>query len=153
MMSDKLELKTIGLVHSPYRSREEAPPQGKKETAEIEIFDEFKEGLKDIEGFSHIHVFYWLHRSTDRPLIVTTPWDTKAHGVFSTRSPDRPNPIAHSVVELLKVRGRFLKVKGLDAIEGTPVIDLKPYIPKLDSKPDASVGWPKGKFKKSGPQR
>lgn len=116
---DKLELKAIGIVHLPHKKRSEAPPQGGKEISEIEIFDEYQEDLKDIDGFSHLHILYWLHESKGYSLKITTPWDTKLHGVFSTRSPRRPNPIGHSIVKLLERRGRFLKVRGLDAIEGT----------------------------------
>ncbi|MEA2089508.1 MAG: tRNA (N6-threonylcarbamoyladenosine(37)-N6)-methyltransferase TrmO [Thermoproteota archaeon] len=136
----KLELKPIGVVHSSYKSRKETPPQG-GEAAEIVIFDEYEGGLKDIEGFSHLHILYWLHKSKGYSLSVRTPWDSKPHGLFTTRTPRRPNPIGHSVVQLIKRKGCVLKVKGLDAIEGTPVLDIKPYIPSIDSKPKAKTGW------------
>ena len=97
--------------------------------------------ITDIEEFSHLHIFYWLHKSNDYNLMVNTPWDTKPHGVFTTRSPHHPNPLAYSVVELLDRRGNVLKVRGLEAIEGTPVIDIKPYIKKIDMKENVVSGW------------
>jgi len=136
-----VDLRIIGIVHSPYKTTTDAPFQGRNEVSEIEINKDYIDGLKDIEGFSHLHIFYWLHKSGDYSLIVNTPWDTKPHGLFTTRSPHRANPIGYSVVELIEKKGNILKVKWLDAIEGTPVIDIKPYIKKLDSKPIAISGW------------
>ena len=142
-----MKLKPIGIVHSPYKTRAEAPPQGKSDILEIEIFKEYEEGLKDIETFSHLHVIYWMHKSKDYSLLITTPWDTKLHGLFATRTPNRPNPLGHSVVELIERKGNILKVGGLDAIEGTPVIDIKPYVPRIDVKPEANSGWLGDKLK------
>ena len=136
-----VDLKIIGVVHSPYKTIANAPFQGKDEVSEIEINKDYIDGLKDIGGFSHLHIFYWLHKSEGYSLIVNTPWDTKPHGLFTTRSPHRPNPIGYSVVELIEKKGNILKIKGLDAIEGTPVIDIKPYIKKLDSKSITKSGW------------
>jgi formylmethanofuran dehydrogenase subunit E len=137
----KIDLRIIGTIHSPYKTIKEAPRQGTDDKIEIEIFKEFMDGLKDIEGFSYIHVFYWLHKSEGYNLIVNTPLDTIPHGLFTTRSPRRPNPIGHSVVKILKVKDNKLYVKGLDAIDGTPVIDIKSYIKKLDIRNDARSGW------------
>lgn len=142
-----MKLKPIGIIHSPYKTRAEAPPQGKSDVLEIEIFEEYEEGLKDIETFSHIHVIYWMHKSKGYSLLITTPWNTKLHGLFATRTPNRPNPLGHSVVELIKRKGNILKVRGLDAIEGTPVIDIKPYVPRIDVKPEANSGWLGDKLK------
>jgi len=137
----KVDLKIIGIIHSPYITIDDVPRQGGEEIMEIEIFDEFVDGLKDIEGFSYIHVFYWLHKSKGYNLIVNTPWDTNPHGLFTTRSPRRPNPIGHSVVKVIKIKDNKLLVTGLDAIDGTPVIDIKSYIKKLDIRNDAVSGW------------
>ncbi len=142
-----MKLKPIGIIHSPYKTRAEAPPQGKSDILELEIFKEYEEGLKDIETFSHLHVIYWMHKSKDYSLLITTPWDTKLHGLFATRTPNRPNPLGHSVVELIERKGNILKVRGLDAIEGTPVIDIKPYVPRIDVKPEADSGWLGDKLK------
>ena len=136
-----VDLKIIGVVHSPYKTTADAPFQGNDKISKIEISKEYEGGLKDIEGFTHLHVFYWLHKSKGFSLLVTTPWDTIPHGLFTTRSPHRPNPIGHAVVELVEQKDNILSVRGLDAIEGTPVIDIKPYIKKLDVKTDAISGW------------
>jgi len=114
--------------------------KGEKKFLKLWFLMNMKGGLKDIEGFSHLHIFYYLHRSRGYSLSVKTPWDSEPHGLFATRRPRRPNPIGYSVVELIKREEKALKVKGLEAIEGTPILDVKPYIPKIDSKPDAKVG-------------
>ena len=129
----KYRVTPIGIVHR-------AAP-GKDETARIEIFAEYAEGLQDIEGFSHINVFYWLHQSEGYSLVVQPPFDTPRHGVFATRSPQRPNPLGFDVVELLQRKGRVLVVRGLDAVDGTPVVDIKPHIPSIDARPAARRGW------------
>ena len=141
MIQISVELKTIGVVHSKYKTTADAPFQGNDKISKIEISKEYEGGLKDIEGFTHLHVFYWLHKSKGFSLLVTTPWDTISHGLFTTRSSHRPSPIGHAVVELVEQKGNILSVRGLDAIEGTPVMDIKPYIKKLDVKTDAISGW------------
>jgi tRNA-Thr(GGU) m(6)t(6)A37 methyltransferase TsaA len=141
-----MKVKFIGVVRSPYRSRSSAPCQGGG-ISEIEVLKGYEEGLKDIESFSHLHVIYWLHESIGFTLSVKTPWDSEEHGLFATRSPHRPNPIGYSVVEVVERKGNVIRVRGLDAIEGTKIIDIKPYIPRLDLKNDANSGWTKGKLK------
>jgi formylmethanofuran dehydrogenase subunit E len=136
-----MQLKPIGIIRSPYKNRKECPPQGREEICWIEVFEEYKEGLKDIDGFSHLILFYWLHWVKDYSLLVKTPWSSEAHGVFATRSPDRPNALGFSVVELIERNGNKLRVKGLDALEGTPLIDIKPYLPEIDSKTNVRIGW------------
>jgi len=144
-----LGLKPIGIIHSPYHDRGQAPHQGcrREEVCQVEVFKEFEEGLKDIEGFSHIILIYWFHKSAGYHLLVTTPWDTKSHGLFTTRSPNRPNPLGLCVVELVAREKNLLKVKGLDAIDGSPLLDIKPYIPSIDEKANVKVGWFVGKLK------
>jgi tRNA-Thr(GGU) m(6)t(6)A37 methyltransferase TsaA len=141
-----MNLNAVGIIHSRYKKLEDAPRQGGG-FSEIEIYKEYQEGLKDIETFSHIHVIYWLHESRGFTLSVNTPWDPKPHGLFATRSSHRPSPIGYSVVRLLERKGNVLRVRGLDAIEGTKVIDIKPYIPEIDLKNGANSGWLKGRFK------
>jgi len=136
-----VDLKIIGIVHSSYKTTTNAQRQGNNKMSEIEIYEEYQQGLKDLGDFTHIHVLYWLHESKGFSLMVNTPWDTSPHGLFTTRSPHRPNPIGHAIVELFKQKGNILSVKGLDAKEGTPVIDIKPYVKKLDAKIDAISGW------------
>ena len=141
MTQISVDLKIIGVIHSPYKKTSDATFQGNDKISKIEISKKYEDGLKDIEGFTHLHVFYWLHKSKGFSLIVNTPWDTISHGLFTTRSSHRPNPIGHAVVELIEQKDNILSVRGLDAIDGTPVMDIKPYIKKLDAKTDAISGW------------
>jgi tRNA-Thr(GGU) m(6)t(6)A37 methyltransferase TsaA len=147
---DSLELEPIGIIHSPYKDRVEAPYQGyrSEKISQIEVFKEFQEGLKDIEGFSHIVVVFWFHKSQDYHLLVKTPWDDVLHGLFATRSPHRPSPLGLTVVELISRKNNILEVKGLDAIDGTPLLDIKPYIPSIDERSAVKLGWLEGKLGK-----
>ncbi|MDH4299805.1 MAG: tRNA (N6-threonylcarbamoyladenosine(37)-N6)-methyltransferase TrmO [Dehalococcoidia bacterium] len=145
-----LELKPIGIIRSPYKDKDQVPNQGyrSKKIARIEVFKEFEEGLQDIEGFSHIVVIYWFHRSRGYHLSVKTPWDDIPHGLFATRSPHRPCPLGLTVAQLVAREGNVLKVKGLDAIDGTPVLDIKPYISSIDEQSAVKSGWLEGKLGK-----
>ncbi len=145
-----LELKPIGVIHSPYKDRDEAPYQGyrTKEISRIEVFGEFEEGLQDIDGFSHIVIIYWFHRSHGYHLIVKTPWDDVPHGLFTTRSPHRPCPLALSVVELVSRDRNILNVRGLDAVDGSPLLDIKPYVPAVDERSVVKSGWLEGRLGK-----
>ena len=145
-----LTLKPVGIIHSPYKNASEAPYQGRRseDVSQIEVFKEFEQGLRDIEGFSHIAVIYWFHKSEGYHLVVKTPWDNKPHGVFATRSPYRPCPLGFTVVQLLGREKNILNVKGLDAIDGTPVLDIKPYVPSLDESSPIKIGWLEGKLGK-----
>jgi tRNA-Thr(GGU) m(6)t(6)A37 methyltransferase TsaA len=144
-----LELKPIGIIHSPYHTREEAPHQGyeRQEISRVELFKEFEEGLKDIEKFSHIILIYWFHKSEGYSLTVRTPWDTSPRGLFATRSPNRPCPLGLCVAELLARERKILTVRGLDALDGTPLLDIKPYSPAIDARPGATAGWREEKLK------
>ena len=133
----------IGYVRSPYKNAQEIPKGlGAEHKAEgtLEILPEFEAGLTDIEGFSHLFVLWIFDRSQGFELLGTPPSDNRAHGVFATRSPRRPNPIGLTVVELLRREGTMLHVRGLDMLEGTPILDIKPY---LSSIPMESLrrGW------------
>ena len=147
-----LELNPIGIIHSPYRDREQAPRQGsgREEICQVEVFRQFEQGLKDIEQFSHIILIYWLHKSAGYHLLVTPPGNSKPRGLFTTRSPNRPNPLGLCVVELVAREGRILRVRGLDAIDESPLLDIKPYIPAIDGKANVRVGWLEGKLKIEG---
>ncbi len=138
-------LKAVGVTRSPYRSLKDAPIQGRysDDVCEIVVFEEFAEGLKDVELCTHLIILYWLDKARRDVLLVKPPHDDNVHGVFATRSPNRPNPIGFSVVKLLERKGNVLRVKGLDAIDGTPVIDIKPYSTDLDCVRDAVIGWRK----------
>ena len=143
-----LKLKPIGIIRSTFRDTGQAPYQGHriKEISQIEVFKEFEEGLKDIEGFSHIIVIFWFHKSQGYHLLVKTPWDDVLHGLFATRSPHRPCPVGLTVAELISREENILRVKGLDAIDGTPVLDIKPYITSVDERSAIKLGWLEGKL-------
>jgi tRNA-Thr(GGU) m(6)t(6)A37 methyltransferase TsaA len=145
-----LELKPIGIIHSPRKYRREAPYQANQseEICQIEVSKEFEEGLKDIEGFSHIIIIYWFHRSQGHTLLVKTPWDDTVHGLFTTRSPYRPCPLGLTVAELVGSHRNILTVKGLDALDGTPLLDIKPYVALIDERAVVKVGWFEGKLGK-----
>jgi len=120
----------VGFVRSPYRETSEVPKGlGARHTTEgiLEILPEYAAGLKDIEGFSHLMVLWVFHRSAGFDLVGTPPSDSQPHGVFATHSPRRPNPIGMTVVELMQREGALLHVKGVDMLDGTPLLDIKPY--------------------------
>ena len=137
-------LRPIGHVRSPYGTPDEVPKGlGAEHPAEgaLEILPELAEGLRDLEGFSHLYVIWHFHRVTDVELEAWPPSDPgRSHGVFATRSPQRPNPLGLTVVELLGRDGTRLQVRGVDMVDGTPVLDLKPY---LSSVPASALrrGW------------
>jgi len=147
-----MKLKQIGVIHTPYKTLTECPCQTCKseQIAEIEVFKEYEGGLKDVDGFSHLTVLYWLHKSKGYSLLVRTPWDTKPHGLFTTRSPHRPNPIGISIVRLIERKENILMVRGIDAIDGTPLIDIKPYVPEFGEKErrEVKIGWLEGRIKR-----
>lgn len=141
MENAHVTLSFIGMIRSAFTTHEHAPAQGKEEIGTIEIFEKFQDGLKDIEGFSHLHLFYWLHQTHEPTMIVQTPWDDTPHGLFAVRSPHRVNPIGYAVVELLEIQSNVLTVKGIDALDGTPVLDIKPYIGNIDARHVTRSGW------------
>lgn len=124
----------IGYVRSPYQNTQEIPKGfGAKHDAEgvFEILPQFEAGLADVEGFSHLFVVWVFDRAEGFELVATPPIDDRPHGVFATRSPRRPNPIGLTVVELLRRAGRRLHVRGVDMLDGTPILDLKPYLSSI----------------------
>ncbi|NLI69497.1 MAG: tRNA (N6-threonylcarbamoyladenosine(37)-N6)-methyltransferase TrmO [Firmicutes bacterium] len=138
-----MNLLPIGTIHSPYRVPADAPRQGRLSDLQVklEIFPEYAEGLKDVERSSHLIVLYWFHLASRDVLQTRTPFGEEPRGVFACRSPSRPNPIAFCVADLLQREGNVLHVRGVEAIDGTPLIDVKPYSGKLDSIPEATTGW------------
>jgi tRNA-Thr(GGU) m(6)t(6)A37 methyltransferase TsaA len=130
-------LKPIGFVRSPYSATDAIPKGlGARHDVEgvIEMNPELEPGLLDIEGFSHLYVIWIFHQSERSDLMAYPPSDDRPHGVFATRSPERPNPIGLSVVELLGRDGPRLRVKGVDMLDGTPVLDLKPYLSNVPAE-------------------
>jgi len=126
-----LAMQPIGYVRSPYKDTREIPKGlGASHAAEgvLEIRTEFEPGLTDIEGFSHLYVIWAFDRSEGFDLMASPPSDDRPHGVFATRSPQRPNPIGLTVVELLRREGPVLQVRGVDMLDGTPILDIKPYL-------------------------
>ena len=107
----------------------------------MEIFREFEEALKDIEGFSHIYLIYYFHETTGYEPLVKTFLDNQKHGVFATRHYNRPNPIGISIVKLIKREGNILRVGQVDMLDGTPLLDIKPYVPRFDQRTNVKIGW------------
>jgi tRNA-Thr(GGU) m(6)t(6)A37 methyltransferase TsaA len=137
----------IGRIRTPWKERKDCPKNARESDAvcTIEIDPRFHEGLKDVETCSHLVLLYWMDRSP-RNLVLQVPghYGTQ-HGTFALRSPARPNPIAMSVVRLLRVEDGKLVVSGLDCLDGTPLLDIKPYFASTDAVPEAVVGWHKHK--------
>lgn len=140
----QLHYQAIGHISSPFDQVKGMPIQpsgahGIRGT--ITVFPEFAPGLKDLDGFSHIILLYHFHGTEGSDLIVTPFLDSRPHGVFATRAPRRPNPIGLSVVRLLKISSNNLHVENIDILDGTPLIDIKPYVPKFDHPMVDRIGW------------
>jgi len=138
----------IGYFKSPYTEIKGMPiqPIGAEDIeGSIEILPEFSAGLQDLEGFSHVYVLYHLHQIEGYDLMIKPFLDTKRHGVFATRSPKRPNPIGLSVMRLIRVNGVYVFLKGIDVLDKTPVIDIKPYVADFDRCDADRFGWFEGK--------
>jgi len=141
---NKITYRPIGIVHSPFRFPEGTPIQpaaAKDIQAQIEIFPDYSTGLTDLNGFSHIIIIFHMHLAKCKSLLVTPFLDTDSHGVFATRSPGRPNPIGMSVVRLEKIENNLLFVIDIDILDGSPVLDIKPYIPEFDIHEVNKSGW------------
>ncbi|MCD6338107.1 MAG: tRNA (N6-threonylcarbamoyladenosine(37)-N6)-methyltransferase TrmO [Verrucomicrobia bacterium] len=140
----KIEFRQIGVIRTPFTRPEGMPIQpagaaGVK--GAVEVFEEYREGLKDLEGFSHVILIYRFHRSRGFDLQVTPFMDSELRGVFATRAPRRPNPIGLSVVRLDAVEGGVLRVRNVDILDGAPLLDIKPYVPEFDAPDDVRTGW------------
>lgn len=134
----------IGVIHSPFNNIQGMPiqPAGAKGIAgTVEIEQEYCDGLKDIEGFSHIILLYHFHLSKGYSLEVRPFLDDKLHGVFATRAPNRPNPIGISVVKLVRVQHCTLHIEDVDILDGTPLLDIKPFVPEFDVVKAERIGW------------
>ena len=143
-----MRIKPIGIIHSPFQSGAETPiqPSRSRANGQVEVFKEYQEGLEDIEGFSHIILIYWFHKSKGYSLKVKPFLDDTLRGVFATRAPSRPNQIGISVVRLLERKENILYVKGIDVLDGTPLIDIKPHVPDFESGEMVRIGWLEGKI-------
>ena len=140
----KIEFTPIGIIHSPFTESEGMPIQpagaaGIKGT--VEVFKEFHTGLNDLDGFSHIILLYHFHRSRGFNLRVVPFLDSEPRGLFATRAPKRPNPIGLSIVQLEKIDEGILYIRNVDILDGTPLLDIKPYVPEFDAQVKVRTGW------------
>ena len=149
-MKKEIKLKPIGIIHTPYKEPKGIPIQGRFEkgvTGKVELFPEYKQGLKDIEGFSHIILIYYFDRSKDEKLISRPFLEDEPHGIFAIRSPHRPNHIGFSIVKLEKVEDNIVIFSEVDLLDGTPLLDIKPYVSHFDSRENVINGWLDKHFK------
>lgn len=134
----------IGTIHSPYAEPAGVPIQGvfaQGATGTVEVFPEYAAGLADLDGFSHIILLYCLHLSHGCALMCKPFLDIQERGVFATRAPRRPNPIGMSIVRLLGIEGRVLRIADVDIVDGSPLLDIKPYVPDFDVRSGVRTGW------------
>ncbi len=149
-MEKEIKLKPIGIIHTPYKEPKGIPIQGRFEkgvTGQAELFSEYRQGLKDIEGFSHIILIYYFDRSKDEKLIGRPFLEDESHGIFAIRSPMRPNHIGFSIVKLEKVESNIITFSEVDILDGTPLLDIKPYVSHFDSRENVKNGWLDKHFK------
>jgi tRNA-Thr(GGU) m(6)t(6)A37 methyltransferase TsaA len=143
-MMNEVIYKPIGVVHSPFKLPQDVPIQSaaaKGVAGSVEVFQEYVEGLKDVEGFSHLILVYHFHLAQPYSLLVTPFMDKKLHGLFATRAPSRPNAIGVSIVRLTKIEQNLLHIQDVDIIDGTPLLDIKPFVPEFDQREAERIGW------------
>lgn len=144
MKMDEVRYKPIGIIYTENKEPEGTPiqPRAAEGTqGKVELYSEYIDGLKDLDGFSHIILLYHFHRSKEHPLQVKPYMDDEKHGVFAMRGPSRPNPIGLSVVKLSRIRDNILEVENVDVVDGTPLLDIKPYVPDFDRYDVERYGW------------
>lgn len=140
----RIEYTPIGRIRSPFRDIRNMPiqpPAAKNVEGWVEVWPEYSAGLRDLEGFSHIILLYHFHLSEGYSLQVKPFLDSSLRGVFATRAPRRPNPIGLSVVKLLEIDNNIVRIKGVDVVDGTPLLDIKPFIPEFDAPKAERIGW------------
>lgn len=140
----EFHMKAIGVIHSPITDKKSAPIQSSRSDVlgTVEVFPQYLDGLEGIEAFSHIYLLYGFHLSDQEASLKVKPFlDDQVHGVFATRYPNRPNPLGFSVVLLLARQANLLEFKGADMLDGTPLLDIKPYIPDFDVFSVDNIGW------------
>lgn len=146
----KIIYQPIGVIHSDYKEKEGVPIQGalsKNSRGKVEIFPKYHAGLKNLEGFSHIILIYHFHLAKETSLLTKPFLGNKEHGIFACRAPIRPNPIGISVVKLEKIIGNTLYISEVDILDGTPLLDIKPYVSTFDVRTNAKDGWLTEKLK------
>lgn len=136
-------MRPIGIIYSPFTDKAQTPfqPTRSQAVGRVEVFQKFAEGLQGLEDFSHLILLYVFHQSNGYSLQVQPFLDDKLHGLFTTRYPCRPNPIGLSIVRLLARRGNILEIEGVDVLDGTPLLDIKPYVPDFDVRTNVKTGW------------
>jgi tRNA-Thr(GGU) m(6)t(6)A37 methyltransferase TsaA len=143
-------MQPIGVIHTPFTEKGEMPIQASRSQAigSVEVYPDFVDGLKDLDGFSHIIILYAFHQSSGYSLRIKPFLDDQERGLFATRYPARPNPIGLSIVALKFVRDNYLTVEGIDVLDGTPLLDIKPYVPDFDVRVETRTGWYETRSKK-----
>ncbi len=134
----------IGIIYSPFKEPKGMPiqPKGAKDIeGSVEIFEKYIKGLQNLDGFSHIILLYHFHLSKEYSLTVKPYLDNKSRGVFATRAPSRPNAIGLSVVKLGKIENNIIHIKNIDVVSGTPLLDIKPYVPQFNPDEECNIGW------------
>jgi len=150
---EKIEYHPIGSIHSPFTELSSMPiqPGANANTAGyIDLHQEFQAGLQDLEGFSHLILLYHFHRSPRIDLVAKPFLDQNSHGIFAIRAPTRPNPVGLSVVRLVGIENLIIHIAGVDILDGTPLLDIKPYIPQFDHPGEVKIGWLAGKLDQLG---
>ncbi|WP_153012582.1 tRNA (N6-threonylcarbamoyladenosine(37)-N6)-methyltransferase TrmO [Pyrococcus kukulkanii] len=140
----EIRYKPVGIIRTPFKVPKGVPIQpsaARGVRGEVIVFPEYTEGLKDLDGFSHIILIYHFHLAKPGSLLVKPYMHDEYHGVFATRAPSRPNPIGISVVRLLRIEGNVLHVEDVDIVDGTPLLDIKPYVPEFDVRKVERIGW------------
>lgn len=146
MKQEEFILKNIGIIRTPFQNKNEAPKQGAfdpESEGTIELFEDYKEGLKDLEKFSHAILIFYFHEINEIKLTGIPPMDTEERGIFAIRGPQRPNHLGLTIVRIKEIKGTQIFVTGVDMLDKTPLLDIKPYIMELDSRNDAGSGWVK----------
>jgi len=144
MIDDDMRIKPIGVIHTPHKMAEGTPIQPFKArgiAGSVEIYTDYMTALQDVDGFERIWLIYWFHKSRQPKPIVTPYMDDTPRGLFATRAPSRFNNIGISVVRLKGINGSLLQIEDVDMLDGTPLLDIKPYVPSFDSYPEARHGW------------
>ena len=141
---NEITYQPIGVIHSPFEEPKGTPiqpPGAGGVKGSVEVFPAYVEGLKDLDGFSHIILIYHFHLAKSSSMLMKPFMDDQSHGIFAIRAPSRPNPIGISVVRLVKVKGNILHIEDVDIIDGTPLLDIKPYVPEFDPPEVEARGW------------
>jgi len=140
----RIVYRPIGIIRSPFKAPQGTPIQptaGKSSQGRIELFPEFQAGLKDLDGFSHLILLYHCHKAGKYSLVGKPFMEDKEHGIFSIRAPSRPNSIGFSIVRLVKIERNVIHIRDVDILDGTPLLDIKPYVPEFDARENVKTAW------------